>query len=239
MEVEDLNVLGRRFSWYHPNGRSMSRIDRVLISEEWGLLWGDSSLWVLPRDVSDHCPLILQHGGWDWGPRPFRFNNFWLENRAFKGVVEEAWRDHPFNGWMSIVLKEKLKRLKFIIKEWHKGEYGDMETKNEKLVEDISVFDVRGEEVGLNGEEIQHRKALFGDLWRILKAKDANMVQRARSRWIKNGDANSNYFHKCVKLRHSRNAIKALRLGEECVQSPTDVRRVVVDFFTYHVAAPE
>lgn len=61
MEVEDLNVLGRRFSWYHPNGRSMSRIDRVLIYEEWGLLWGDSSLWVLPRDVSDHCPLILQH----------------------------------------------------------------------------------------------------------------------------------------------------------------------------------
>lgn len=113
------------------------------------------------------------------------------------------------------MLKEKLKRLKFILKEWHKGEYGDMETKNEKLVEDISVFDVRGEEVGLNGEEIQRRKALFGDLWRILKAKDANMVQRARSRWIKNGDANSKYFHKCVKLRHSRNAIKALRLGEE------------------------
>ena len=81
VELEDLNVLGRRFSWYHPNGRSMSRIDRVLISEEWGILWGESSLWVLPRDVSDHCPLILKEGGWDWGPRPFRFNNFWLENR--------------------------------------------------------------------------------------------------------------------------------------------------------------
>jgi len=33
MEVEDLKVLGRRYSWYHPNERSMSRIDRVLVSE--------------------------------------------------------------------------------------------------------------------------------------------------------------------------------------------------------------
>lgn len=89
-DLEDLNVLGRRFTWYHPNGRAMSRIDRVLISEEWGSLWGESSLWVLPRDVSDHCPLVLKEAEWDWGPRPLRFNNYWLENNDFKGVVEEA-----------------------------------------------------------------------------------------------------------------------------------------------------
>ena len=35
------------------------------------MFWGDTSLWVLPRDVSDHCPLILKVGGWDWGPNPF------------------------------------------------------------------------------------------------------------------------------------------------------------------------
>jgi len=34
MEVEDLNVVGCRFTWFHPNGISMSRIDRVLLSEE-------------------------------------------------------------------------------------------------------------------------------------------------------------------------------------------------------------
>lgn len=35
VQLEDLSVLGRRFTWYHPNETSMSRIDRVLISEEW------------------------------------------------------------------------------------------------------------------------------------------------------------------------------------------------------------
>jgi hypothetical protein len=78
VELEDINVLGRRFTWYHANGRSMSRIDRVLISKEWVQAWGENALWVLPRDVLDHCPLVLKNGGWDWGPRLFRFNNFWL-----------------------------------------------------------------------------------------------------------------------------------------------------------------
>jgi len=108
VELDDLNLLGRRYTWYHSNGIAMSRIDRVLVSEEWTQFWGPSSLWVLPDDISDHCPLVLKIDGWDWGPRPFRFNNFWLENNKFKGVVEGIWRSCNSSGWMSFVLKEKL-----------------------------------------------------------------------------------------------------------------------------------
>jgi hypothetical protein len=154
-------------------------------------------------------------------------------------VVEDTWGALPSNGWMSFVLKEKLKGLKVKIKEWHKGVYGDMEARIAKMVEDITILDIRGDEVGLSGEEVQGRKTLFRDLWTLLKAKDVNMVQRARARWMKNGDANTKYFHRCVKLRHSGNAIKALKVGDAWVQSPTEVRRVVVDFFSNHVAAPE
>lgn len=97
-------------------------------------------------------------------------------------MVEEAWRTSPSVGWMSFVLKEKLKGLKLRIKDWHKGVYGDMEVKIEKMVVDIHELDVRGEEVGLSEEDVQRRKGLFRDLWTILKAKYSNMVQRARSR---------------------------------------------------------
>ena len=107
VELDDLNLLGSRYTWYHPNDIAMSRIDRVLISEEWNQFWGATSLWMLPRDVSDHCLLVLKLRGWDWGPRPFRFNNFVLENKKFKGVVEDWWRNRNSSGWMSFVLKEK------------------------------------------------------------------------------------------------------------------------------------
>ncbi|WJX93350.1 hypothetical protein P8452_74886 [Trifolium repens] len=111
MEVVDLPVLGRKFSWFHPNGHSMSRIDRALVSEEWLSVWGQPSLWILSRSISDHCPLVLRHNFIDWGPRPFRFNNHWLNHANFKKVVEEFWRSKQCDGWMGFILKEKFKGL--------------------------------------------------------------------------------------------------------------------------------
>jgi hypothetical protein len=34
LELEDVSAIGRRFTWYHSNGREMSWIDRILVSEE-------------------------------------------------------------------------------------------------------------------------------------------------------------------------------------------------------------
>jgi exonuclease III len=39
----------------------MSRLDRVLLSQNWFGEWGNVSLWGLKRDVSDHCPLIVKY----------------------------------------------------------------------------------------------------------------------------------------------------------------------------------
>jgi hypothetical protein len=106
MDLVDLPVLGRRFTWFHSSGSAMSRIDRVFVSEDWLSIWGHSSLWVLPRDVSDHCPLILRRNGHDWGPKPFRFNNAWLEHKDFSKVVEDEWGRQNVVGWMGFVLRE-------------------------------------------------------------------------------------------------------------------------------------
>jgi hypothetical protein len=117
LELVDLPLLGRRFTWHQVNGSAMSRIDRVLISDEWASTWGGGALWVLPRDVSDHSPLVLKYYNGNLGPKPFRFNNFWLENKQLLYVVEFFWRNYHVEGWMSFVLKEKLKGLKVVLKD--------------------------------------------------------------------------------------------------------------------------
>jgi hypothetical protein len=60
MDLIDVPVLGRKFTWFHPNGVTMSRIDRALVSEDWLRSWNNPSLWILPRTVSDHCPTVLR-----------------------------------------------------------------------------------------------------------------------------------------------------------------------------------
>lgn len=91
MELIDLQLLGRRFTWQKADGSAMSRLDRFLLSEAWIEAWEVEAQWALNRDVSDHCPILLKQGAQDWGPKPFRFNNCWLGHPDFRKVVEKCW----------------------------------------------------------------------------------------------------------------------------------------------------
>ncbi|MCH86377.1 putative transposon TX1 protein, partial [Trifolium medium] len=231
LELVDLPLLGRRFTWYHANGRAMSRIDRILVSSEWLEVWGNCSLWVGPRDVSDHCPLTLKNANNDRGPKPFRFNNNWLVHKNFEKVVEECWLGMEVSGWMGFVLSVKLRGLKTRLKEWNKIEYGSMESRLVKLVEDIKDLDVRGESVGLDNNEVSIRKELFVEYWKLQKHREAIIFQRSRSKWLGQGDANSKFFHGCVLARSKRNVISALKIGDIWLESPSQIREAVEHFF--------
>lgn len=80
---------------------------------------GVTAQWALHRDVSDSCTIILKIGNQNWGAQPFRFNNCWLSYSGFKNVIEDCWRGMSIEGWGAFILKEKLKGLKSVLKEWN------------------------------------------------------------------------------------------------------------------------
>ena len=149
--------------------------------------------------------------------------------------MEEEWGSGVVRGWMGFVLKSKLKSLKASLKEWNRREYGNVETRLVKLKEDIDELDKRSERSLLSVEEVATRKHLFVEFWNLAKSKESLMAQRSRSKWLKEGDTNSKYFHRCVKTRTSRISMKALKVDGEWAQTPCDVRKVVVDYFKRHV----
>jgi hypothetical protein len=42
--LEDLALLGRKFTWVQPYGVCASRLDRIMVSRNWMETWGDVSL---------------------------------------------------------------------------------------------------------------------------------------------------------------------------------------------------
>jgi hypothetical protein len=237
MELVEIPLFGRTFTWSHPNGVSMSKLDRFLLSEGWVDTWTNPVVWALPRDVSDHCPIILRYNDVDWGPRPFRFKNFWLENSSFKDMVSKVWEEQHFTGWMGHILKERLKGLKLEIKKWNTEVYGEVDLKIQKLRENIEELDLRSERKGISDDEVLLRKGCFTELWKLLKSKDALNFQKSRAKWLKKGDANSNYFHACVKNRGRQNSIKALRVSDGWIEGVDNIKAETVRFFTNHFSA--
>ncbi|KAF1864335.1 hypothetical protein Lal_00021991, partial [Lupinus albus] len=68
----DLPLVGRRFTWIKGDGRTMSRLDRFLITSNWAKKWPSFIQKGLQRLVSDHCAVVLLDSNLDWGPKPFR-----------------------------------------------------------------------------------------------------------------------------------------------------------------------
>jgi hypothetical protein len=138
---------------------------------------------------------------------------------------------------MAYVLKEKLKGLKEHIKVWNRMTYGQVDSKIAKLVVDINDLDIRGEGAGLLAEDVELRKNLFAQMWHLKISKASVLAQRSRSKWLKEGDKNSRYFHACINSRGKKNFIRALRVGDEWLETPSLIRNATVEYFTNHFAA--
>lgn len=52
--------------------------------------------------------------------------------------------------------------------------------------------------MGLVEEEKARSKELMGEYWKVARHKEAVLSQKARFKWIKEGDGNTKNFHSCV-----------------------------------------
>ncbi|GKV32990.1 hypothetical protein SLEP1_g41549 [Rubroshorea leprosula] len=227
----DLPLIGRKFTWYQANGAVMSRLDRFLLSEEWCEKWDDMKQWGLKRTISDHCPILMKNQIVDWGPKPFRFFDMWLENPECKELMTKTWNSTVVSGWHGFQLKEKLKATKIVLKEWSKNKASEIDLKINMCKEDIAAIDLKGEEAAINEQEVQLRRNSFLDLWKLQNMKESMWRQKARKTWIRNGDANTKFFHRCVKGRRRRNEIVGIQVGDNYMEQVNEIKEGVANHF--------
>ncbi|XP_058770682.1 uncharacterized protein LOC131644227 [Vicia villosa] len=205
----DVPSKGKKFTWYSGDGRSMSRIDRFLVSSKIINDWGVVGQLVGDRDISDHCPVWFVVDKLNWGPKPFKFNNEWFTFSSFLPFVEKDWKDLVMEGRGDYVLKEKLSRIKGRLRWWNKTIFGRIDLEVEEGVRDINEGDSRLEDTtkDLIGESLLDRQEANKRFWLNLRIKEIMLVQKSRLKWLNEGDSNSAFFHKVVKERRRFNHI--------------------------------
>ncbi|XP_068492357.1 uncharacterized protein [Phaseolus vulgaris] len=169
----DIPLVGRKFTWYKPNGTVKSIIDRVLVSLEWLEEWPGSKLYAEGRSVSDHCALVLKEINIDWGPKPFRCLDVWQKDGQFKEFVRFKWVSYDIRGNGLYVLKEKLKRLKFDIRNWNKHVFGDVNKQRVELEKRVQDLDGKDDEGDLSVEDREERRQLLADLGQVRVKQEA------------------------------------------------------------------
>ncbi|KAL8508390.1 hypothetical protein ACS0TY_018850 [Phlomoides rotata] len=182
--LHEVKLVGRSFTWYHPDG-----------------------------SCKNHVPLFLQNGSKDWGPRPFRFMNTWIDHPQFKEFFHAKWQSYHIEGWAAYRLKEKLKLLKKDLRGWNIEIFGNIDFNIDWKKEEIEILDRIDDTMGLEAAEIIKRNKNVAELIRLGQWKEKLLAQRAKARWLRDGDVNSKYFHGWINRNRKANAIEGLGRG--------------------------
>ena len=70
----------------------------------------------------------------------------------------------------------------------------------------------------LSQAEVELKKYLQDKLWNAAYAFESMLRQKARLKWLKEGDNNSNYFHRLINHRRRHNVIQGLIIDGEFVR---------------------
>ena len=205
-------------------GHRYSRLDRVLVSEEWLDKWPMSKQYVQNREVSDHCAIVVKSLVKDWGPKPFRSIDAWLLEKGFCDMIKDKWGSYAVQGEVFQKIKMKLKCLKEDLKIWNREVFGNLHTKKKGLLEEIEDLDCKDCNVDLGESDRLRRYDLVGRLMETEKKIDSLICQKARVSWFKNGDSCTKFFNSSLRWRRLRNEVKGVKVGGLWCEEPGTVR---------------
>ena len=187
------------------NGRSMSRLDIFLVTEDWENKFSNAVRSTLPKPVADHCPIMLDNEGIKSEIRPFRFEIMWLKYEGFKDLMRDWWQNMQFSGTFSFVLASKLKALKGILKGWNKEVFGRVESKKKEALRRVVFWDELEKEKELSREEVEERENARKEYKNWVDLEEVSWRQKSRELWLKEGDKNIGFFHRMANAHGRRN----------------------------------
>ena len=131
-----------------------------------------------------------------------------------------------------------MKFIKSALEEWDFAHVKNIPRKIDALKSRLAVYDEKGEEDGLSVEEIEEMRGITHDIHSLSRVNTSITWHKSRLLWLKDGDANSKYFHSVISSRRRRNSIVSLLVNGTLVEGVQPIRNAVYSHFKDHFAAP-
>ncbi|KAK8659251.1 hypothetical protein V6N13_029459 [Hibiscus sabdariffa] len=172
----DLPLHEGKFTWSnYRDVPACSRLDRFLISVNILVRWPNLFQLMLPKNISDHNPIVLSFLVKDWGPRPFKWFYHLADDKALADRINEERLLSAGEG-----IEQMLRRCKTVTKEWVSLYYG-------KARDEIDKIEARCAELEssiLNGNSdqnlVRELNVNRGKLWECLRREEREWIQKSR-----------------------------------------------------------
>ncbi|PNX56427.1 cysteine-rich receptor-like protein kinase, partial [Trifolium pratense] len=103
-----------------------------------------------------------------------------------------------------------------------------------KDIPGLSALDEKGGEDDLSEEDLVEFHGVSSDIHSLSRLHASISWQQSRSLWLKEGDANSKYFHSVLASRRRRNALSVIQVDGASVEGVNPIRQAVFSHFESH-----
>ncbi|XP_071926918.1 uncharacterized protein [Coffea arabica] len=208
----DLGYQGVPWTWsnsWDGDGEVKEMLDRCLCSTEWVQRYEKARCNHGETEASDHLMLIVDtNSDTKRKKRRFYFDQRWTKNLETKEVIQGAWRKDHLGSRMFKVTR-KIKECRIAILEWRKKVQGNSKVRIKELKE--KLIKVRE---GNDGGKCGQVAELKSQLSKSYKEEELYWSQKSRSKWLKEGDRNTVFFHSTVMAKKRRNTISTLQKND-------------------------
>ncbi|PKU70999.1 Putative ribonuclease H protein [Dendrobium catenatum] len=236
-DLHDIGFEGPRYTWSNNKdgaSRIWVRLDRVLMNSEGLAAAPFASVRHLSRVASDHCPLLLHVGRGNNTPnfKWTRFEDVWKTYPASWRVVHDQWSKRDF-GRPAEVLNRKCSRTLKSLVHWSRNRIRELGIKKEQLegkIGELQEIDCTAN--GLSTAQEEELRCAVGEFNATLARISVWWRQRAKIRWIEEGDANSHFFHMAASARRRANRVAELKCSDGVTtRDPTVIQEEFWNFF--------
>ncbi|KAL2938444.1 L-seryl-tRNA(Sec) selenium transferase [Bienertia sinuspersici] len=183
-QLQDLKRVRAHFTWTNEQAseaRVYSKIDRVLVKEDWTLVFPTAYAHFQPEQWLDHCPTAIHlEDGNSGGAKPFRYFDMWSSHPSVKDIVRTAW-SHGVSGMRIFQVSRKLKEVKARLKTLNRQEYSEIRARymacKDRLMSQKKIQEDKGnkqrweEEGNMRAQFLGIRKDYYSFLNKKCKAK--------------------------------------------------------------------
>ncbi|KAG8363667.1 hypothetical protein BUALT_Bualt19G0046300 [Buddleja alternifolia] len=130
----------------------------------------------------------------------------WTRDSSCKSTILEAWSSFV-RGSPSFSLHSKIKTTRFALRRWNRSKFGHCQ-RNISLLQNL-ISSIQSREPTIENRHMED--ALVGDLNELLMREEIMWRQRAKQKWLKDGDANTRFFHLSTIIHRRYNTIHSLK----------------------------
>ncbi|KAJ9543548.1 hypothetical protein OSB04_023255 [Centaurea solstitialis] len=220
----------RRFTRVSDDGRKFSKLDRFLISRNFGDVWKGLGTIALDRRWSDHYPIMLSDSSKNFGPKPIKVFDTWLDGKEAEDLVRDVWSKECL-AFKPDRIKDKLKNVRLALHEKNRGGANACQAEIDQFKAEMKALEEAAEVRNFNDVERSNWMAAR-EKWLKAEKRNFDMLrQKAKLKWFVEGDENSKIFHAAIRKRNRTNGLKGVNINAEWIEEPSRIKNEVMGFF--------